>query len=168
MNLCHLFLLLQAANVCPMVFVGVTFAHGSRGVLRVCRLAIVPPTIHRHLAGDTFSAELSAAGAKSDGTASWILGRHFGPAATPPAGRFWNRLGRGSFDRLCAWGSCRKGYTIFCADRFGLRGNGPIYGPQKFLLFRVIALAARRSGAKKSTHPIVPRPRAIEPYCPTN
>jgi hypothetical protein len=59
MILCHLFLLLQAANVCPMVFFGGTFARGSRGVRRIHLLSVASPTIHRHLAGDTFSAELS-------------------------------------------------------------------------------------------------------------
>lgn len=61
------------SDVCPMVFVG-----------------------------RPISAELSRCILGRSGTASWIFGRRFRPAAPSPAGRFWNRLGRGSFDHVRA------------------------------------------------------------------
>lgn len=114
MILCHLFLLLQEADVCPMVFFGAAFAYGSRSVLRVCRLAIVPPQRSTGWAAPAWPS-CPAAGARSSGAASWIFGRHFRPAAQPPAGKFWNRLGRGSFDHVCAWWRTREGvHDILC------------------------------------------------------
>lgn len=169
MILCRHFLLLHAANVCPMVFFGGTFAHGSRDVLRICRIGSrtpndPPASRGRHLLGQ--AVQLRSRGAMAR-PAGFLAGTFF-----LQPGRRPESFGTGSAADLsinrAQLGPVGKEYTLFPPLGLTDGGNGPTLGPQKFLLFRVIALAARRPQARKAASPIVPRPRAIEPHCPTN